>query len=228
MMTEQETVKIVTLIVMSYPASEKFRDENAVKAMVAVWSNIFRDDPFRLVELAVQKHVSINKWPPSIAEIRDIMVDVMHPEIIPPDLAWASVSDLMYANGQYDYGRCASTLPPLVQRAVEVIGWDNLYELHCEGARGGKPGLDRLAFMDQYKPAYEREREKASLPQSILASCEKAEKNLGEPRKVLEAAYRQRKEKEEFFDSLICRDVEMIESSTKPLLGGKHDENQTE
>lgn len=228
MMTEQETVKIVTLIVMSYPASEKFRDENAVKAMVAVWSNIFHDDPFRLVELAVQKHVSINKWPPSVAEIRDIMVDVMHPEIIPPDLAWAAVSDLMYANGRYDYGRSESILPPLVRRTVEVIGWDNLYELHCEGSRGGKPGLDRVAFMDQYKPAYEREREKASLPQSILAACEKAEHNLGEPRKALESAYQQRKEKEELYDSLIYRGFEAIGASEKPLLGGNTDDDQTE
>ena len=43
-MTEQETIKIVTLIVMSYPSSEKFKDETSLKGMVAVWKTIFKDN----------------------------------------------------------------------------------------------------------------------------------------------------------------------------------------
>ena len=85
-MTEHETIKVVTLIVMSYPSSEKFKDETSLKGMVAVWKTIFKDDNAQLVEMAVQKHISVNKWPPSIAEIREQMVNLTRPDIVPPDM----------------------------------------------------------------------------------------------------------------------------------------------
>ncbi len=223
-MTEQETVKIVTLIVMSYPATERFKDENTVKAMVAVWSNIFKDDQYKLVELAVQKHISVNKWPPNIAEIREIMADVMHPEIVPPDIAWAAVSDLMYAKGEYFYEEDIH-LPPLIKRTIEIIGYSNLYRLHCEGVRGGKSGLDRVAFMDQYKPAYERMREQAILPKAVSDACSKAEKALGEQTtRMLEAVKKQREEKDEFYHRRFLDNA--LDYGDKKLLGGSSDESK--
>lgn len=54
-MTEQETIKVVTLIVLSYPSNEKFKDETSLKGMVAVWKTIFKDDNAQLVEMAVTK-----------------------------------------------------------------------------------------------------------------------------------------------------------------------------
>jgi len=218
-MTEQETVKIITLIVMSYPASERFKDENIIKAMAAIWSNVFKDDKYRLVELAVRKHISVNKWPPSIAEIREIITDIMHPEIVPPDVAWAAVSDLMYAKGEF-VNQSYLSLPPLIKRTIEIIGWSNLYSLHCEGARGGKSGLDRVAFMDQYKPAYARMREQATLPVAVVEACHKAEIAYGEDTiRMLNAATQERIEKQSYYD----RNARFL--NTK-LLGGNSDDDK--
>ena len=110
-MTESETIKVVTIIVMSYPSSEKFKDETTLKGMVAVWKNIFKDDDAKLVEFAVQKHISVNKWPPSIAEIREQMVKLQRPDIIPPDVAWTAVSDLLYAESEFFSGNLYNILP---------------------------------------------------------------------------------------------------------------------
>ena len=60
-MTEQETIKVITLIVMSYPSNDKFKDEDNIKGMVAVWKTIFKDDDVRVVEMAVQKHNDGNR-----------------------------------------------------------------------------------------------------------------------------------------------------------------------
>ena len=219
-MTKQETVKVVTLIVMAYPAAEKLKDETTVTAMVEVWANIFKDDNPRLVELAVQKHIATNKWPPNIAEIRDQMVTLEHPEIIPPDVAWAAVSDLLYS---HPYGDVTCLLPPLVARCVETIGWDHLKEMH-RGVHGGyKPGMDRVTFIAQYTPMYEREREKAMLPKVIAEAVSKTEKILGgEAYRQIEAAHEKRIEQDELWDSLVNRDIKALRSGAeeKKLLGG--------
>ena len=47
---------------------------------------------------------------------------------------------------------------PLIARTVETIGWGNLWEMHRAYCVGGKPGMDRVAFMQQYTPMYEREK----------------------------------------------------------------------
>ena len=202
-MTESETIKVVTIIVMSYPSSEKFKDETTLKGMVAVWKNIFKDDDAKLVEFAVQKHISVNKWPPSIAEIREQMVKLQRPDIIPPDVAWTAVSDLLYAESEFFSGNLYNILPEQIARVVETIGWSRLYNLHCGSARGNPDGLDRVAFMDLYKPLYQREIEKAMLPPKMRETFEKKQKELGgENLQLIEDARKRRRDTEAHYNGL--------------------------
>lgn len=170
-MTKQEVVKIVTLIVMSYPASERFKDEATLQGMTSVWTQMFKDDNPRLVELAVQRHIATSKWPPSIAEIRHQMVTLQHPELIPPDQAWAAVSDRKATEREWGYTETANdALPPMIARTVQTIGWCNLWE---------KEEKAKQAFMELYCPAYERARERAMLPKALSDAVEKTERLLG-------------------------------------------------
>ena len=225
-MTEQETIRIVTLIVMSYPSSEKFKDETSLKGMVAAWKVFFADDNARLVELAVQKHINVNKWPPSVAEIREQMISILRPDIIPPDVAWSMVSDVLYAESEFGHFDLYKTFPEPIARVVETIGWSKLYSLHCNRYGRNADGMDRVAFMDLYKPAYEREREKAMLPEQIRQVCEKIQYEIGgETIKMIEAAQDKRREREEFYaDSFTRNYKKLIEHNEKKLLGGNSDE----
>ena len=201
-MTEQETIKCVTLIVMSYPASEIFKDENTVKAMVSVWKKLFKDDDPALVELAIQKHIATSKWPPNVAEIREQMVSIGRPDIISPDVAWGAVSDLLAVPYQNDL----SILPPLVRRCVETIGWSALKEMHRGVAGGSKPGMDRVTFIQQYTPMYERERERAMLPKALSEAAANIERSLGgEVHRQIEAAHQKRIEEEREWDKFSQR-----------------------
>lgn len=223
-MTEAETIKVVTIIVMSYPSSEKFKDETTLKGMVAVWKNIFKDDDAKLVEFAVQKHISVNKWPPSIAEIREQMVKLQRPDIIPPDVAWTAVSDLLSAESEFFHGDLYRIMPEPIARVVETIGWSRLYNLHCGSARGNPDGLDRVAFMDLYKPLYQREIEKAMLPPKMRETYEKKQKELGgENLRLIEDARKRRQEKEELLEMVGTRHM-MLKSNEQKLLGGNENE----
>ena len=202
-MTKADAAKLVAIVVTAYPNYDKFRDAAEVEATVNLWATMFHEDPGGIVGLAVRKHIATNKWPPSVAEIRELMLETQHPELIPPDQAWAAVSDLLYSVGEYNHGDLNSQLPPLIARAVEVIGWGNLWEMHCSYARGGKPGLDRVAFLDQYRPMYEREKVRAMTPPAITSGIGTALAALPDgSQKLLADREAGRREKEEEYRRL--------------------------
>ena len=177
-MTKADAARLVALVVTAYPNYDKFRDAEAVKTTTSLWAMMFADDDSGLVGLAVRKHMATSKWPPSVAEIREIMLEIQRPDLIAPDKAWLAVSDLLYAQGEYNHGDLHRQLPPLVARAVESIGWGNLYEMHRSYCRGGKPGMDRVAFIQQYEPMYEREKNRAMTPESINSTIDTAVASL--------------------------------------------------
>lgn len=224
-MNKQETIQIVTLIVGSYPAAGDLKKEETVKAMVVSWSAAFRDDDPQLVGIAVQKHIALNKWPPSVAEIRSQMVAISHPELVPPDVAWAAVSDILYANSGFS-DHPYSTLPPLIVRCIEAIGWHNLREMHRGVYGDSKPGMDRVMFLQQYTPMYERERDKAQLPETLAAQCEKFKQVFGgETARQIDAAHQARIEKEESWNRMSIGGTRRLHGShRKALPGGTSDD----
>ena len=162
-MTKSETVKIIAMLYMAYPAINKLSDE-AVEDMTNIWHSFFEDDSYNLVLTAVQVHISTNKWMPSIAEVREQMTRLLRPDLIPPDIAWQAVKNYLYT-------RTYISLPPMIAKVVETIGEWALKE--------SGDGYDKKMFMDLYVPAYEREKEKAMLPKPLRERIEKSDEALG-------------------------------------------------
>lgn len=174
-MTKADAARLVSILVAAYPNYDKFRDADAVAATVGLWASMFADDDGAIVALALNKHVATSKWPPSVAEIRELMLEIEYPNLVPPDRAWLAVSDLIFTAGEFNHGNLQQQLPPLVARAVEAIGWSTLWELHRGSATGtGTAGADRLAFMQQYGPMYERAKLRAMTPARLTAQIDAA------------------------------------------------------
>lgn len=205
-MTRQEAAGLVGIMIRAYPNSDKYTTKEAVNETVNLWATLFSDDDSAIVGLAVKKHIMTSKWPPSVAEIREIMADITHPDLIPPDQAWAAVADLLYAESEYSSSP-HRRLPPLIAQTVDAIGgWSTLYNLHCGHHRGNKDGMDRVAFMDLYRPAYERARADACCSTSLLGSITTIRQQLTTGGIAqLEAAKQRRKEQEDFYKELTMR-----------------------
>lgn len=203
-MTKADAARLVAIVVTAYPNYDKFRDEQAVTATVNLWASMFTADDGRIVALALNKHIATSKWPPSVAELREIMLEIQRPDLIPPDKAWAAVSDLLHTAGEYNHGDLQSQLPPLVARAVETIGWGNLWEMHRSYCVGGKPGMDRVAFVQQYGPMYEREKQRAMTPEGITAQIDSVAASLPDKgQRLLETREQDRREYDRRWDALV-------------------------
>lgn len=167
-MTEQETAEVLTFVVMSYPAADYLRDARTVRGMVEVWKTMFEEDKKDEVALAVKQHAAVKKWPPSIAEVRERLALMRHPELLPPDEAWRRVCYLLETESEYGDGPLLD-MPPLAAEVVSSIGWTKLYRLYA-GRGHAAEGADRAAFMELYKPAFDRAREQAMLPAAMKTS----------------------------------------------------------
>lgn len=224
-MTRSDAAKLMGIIVLAYPNYDKFKDEKQVKATVELWTSMFSEDDAEVVGLAVKKHIATSKWPPSVAELRELMLEMTAPDLIAPDQAWLAVSDFIKLHGEHSYGGEKTSLPPLVSRAVESIGYHNLYEMNCGSYRGSKPGMARTAFMNLYSQLYERERNRAMTPECVTQQIDKVAERLstGE-RAKLENIHQRRMEKEqrdyEFWYSAIEGNLLTTAEEQLQLTGG--------
>jgi hypothetical protein len=226
-LNKADAARLVAIVVTAYPNYDKFRDEQAVTATVNLWASMFATDDGRIVALALNKHIATSKWPPSVAELREIMLEIQRPDLIPPDKAWAAVSDLLHTVGEYNHGDLQHQLPPLVARAVETIGWGNLWEMHRSYCVGGKPGMDRVAFVQQYGPMYEREKQRAMTPEGITAQIDRASTALPDKgQKLLETREQDRREYDERMNRIWYRGLEQaLETAERPQLEAGEGDN---
>lgn len=177
-MKHEDTVKLIGLIVVAYPNFDRFKDEAHIRATVALWDMMFADDEKWLVTMAVEKHISTNKWPPSIAEIREIMADIKTPSLLMADEAWGMVKKLMDLHESL-YMPASHYLPEPIAEAVEAVGYDYLINMGRAATQGkGKEGLDRLAFIQSYEPRLRKAREKASLPEKLQDKLSRAHQHF--------------------------------------------------
>ena len=222
-MTKADAARLVALIVTAYPNFDKFKDEAAITATVNLWAVMFADDDSRVVSLAVKKHISTSKWPPSVAELRELMVEIQRPELIPPDEAWAAVSDVLSVHGAHCHAELDRLLPPLVARAVEVVGYSNLYELNRVPYGDSKPGMARLSFMQQYGAMYEREKARAMTPHEITEKIDAISRALPDKGQgMIEAREQDRIEHDEMYRSLSAgyTPSPRIRQTTRKMLEG--------
>lgn len=218
-MTKADAARLVAIVATAYPNFDKFKNDDSIKSTVSLWAMMFASDDGAVVGLAVQKHIATSKWPPSVAELREIMLEIQHPELIDPDKAWLAVSDLLYTEGQNNHGDLYKQLPPLVARAVESIGWGNLWEMHRSYCAGGKPGMDRVAFMQQYTPMFEREKQRAMTPEYINKQIDRAAASIPDnSRDLLEARETERRKQKDLFDMLSNNERMELGTSERPQL----------
>lgn len=190
---QKQAAKLVKIVVTAYPNSDKFPNGEAVANTVNLWANYFADDDWRIVALAVSQHVATNKWPPSIAEIRERIADLTRPDLAPPDEAWRLVSEWMHNTSEYG-DDSADIFPAIIAETIKACGgksglWALLRQQY---GYSGKAGLDKLTFMQLYEPRYQRERQRAMMPGSINDGIEMLHRHLNNPEYQKLEAGRQR------------------------------------
>ena len=68
-MTRQEALKILSILRAAFPNSYRNIDAETASATANIWATQFANIPYEVVSIAVNKIISVNTFPPSIAEV---------------------------------------------------------------------------------------------------------------------------------------------------------------
>lgn len=119
-MTTEDTTMILAVLKTAYPSSFARLSGQEARATVALWAEMFADEPGELVAAAVKAIIIENSgnFAPSIGEIKRRVQEMMQPEGMTAQEAWQMVSRAASQCSLQDPEPEFRKLPPAVQRAV--------------------------------------------------------------------------------------------------------------
>lgn len=145
-MTDVEFAKIALLMKEIYPKENLFPTDHSQET----WYQLLKDIPYQTINTALMKWSTVEKWSPSIAELRKMCYEVSAPSVLPWDEAWESV---LQAVRNYGFNRrveAMEKLNDLTRKAVAKVGWMQI--CHSE-----QIGIERASFREIYNAMANRQ-----------------------------------------------------------------------
>lgn len=134
-----------------------------------VWYEILKDIDYKIASLAIQKYMSTEKFPPTIADIRGKAKEVTTPptDELTGEEAWTLARKAVGMVSYYDYEtneRVFKELPRLVQKTL--VSADKLVEIGMMDSES-VGSVEKSHFLRNYRTVCEREKEDAQLPEGL-------------------------------------------------------------
>ena len=173
-MTEQETLKILTVLRAAYPMFYRGLKDGDAKAVVNLWQIQFAEDSYKDVSLAVHTLISTrtDTFPPVIGEVKEVLRSITHPEEIPSGDAWDMVMKCI-KRGTVHAVEDWAKLPADVRVAVSV---DEI-KRHAENEDFNE-GVEKALFLKRWAVLRDRRRTEQQMPPTLKAQIEARRKAL--------------------------------------------------
>lgn len=155
-MTKKEFAMFAMALKTYYPRENLLPNEQSME----LWFNQLQDIPYEVAETGLNKWVALNKWSPSIADIREMASELVNGELPDWGDAWEEVCKAIRCYGSYRALEALESLSPLARKATERMGFTNL-------CMSENPSADRANFRMIYENLAEREKKDAQLPTGL-------------------------------------------------------------
>ena len=153
--SEMDFMKIVATMKSIWPSESFLPDEYSIK----VWYKLLSDIPYTNLGTAVHMLAVRTKFPPSVAEIREM---VCQAQSVGEDWseAWGNVLKAIGRFGQYQEEEAMAVLSDKAAAVVRQLGWKSL----CQS---DNLVADRAHFQRAYETLQRREKDMAVLPATL-------------------------------------------------------------
>ena len=169
-MTREETVKIIRIMVDSYPNYKP----NDISETVDVWQMMLSEYTYEQISIALKAYIlsDTSGFAPSIGQLVSKMQTITKPQELNEMEAWALVSKAIRNSG-YNSVEEFAKLPPLVQKAVglpdQLMSW-SLDENFNEQVVSSN-------FMRCYRTELARNEELSKMPSEVKALIDSVSNN---------------------------------------------------
>lgn len=143
-----------------------------------LWYMELKDIPAELLTAALRKWVVTEKWPPSIAELRELCSEISEGKLPDWGDAWSEVSCAVRRYGYMRPEEAIESMSPATQAAVRRIGWTQICESENQDTL-------RAQFRQIFEIVSKREIEDRKLSQELKTEIERLQIDNGQALKVL-------------------------------------------
>ena len=144
-----------------------------------VWFSLLQDIDYRVAQAAIQKYMLTNKFPPTIADIRECATAIYTGETPLWSDGWEEVIMAIRRYGSYNEEKALENMSDITRQCVKRLGYQNL-------CRSEAIEVDRANFRMIYEQIANREHEKAKLPQGIQQLIASVQNKMIETKKESE------------------------------------------
>jgi len=152
----EEAIKLVGWAVSNFPTMQ----ERDMRPTAQLWYNMLSDIPYEIAEKALMKVLTTAKYFPTVAEIREAIVEIVEPKTMSAAEAWGEVEKKIRWYGYYRGAEALENMSPQVAKVVRYIGWREI-------CLSEEPAVIRAQFMKMYQQVAEREQKERLLPQGL-------------------------------------------------------------
>jgi len=159
-MTQKETAYLLSILRAAYPRFYFDVSPDDLKISVDTWAVMLSDTSLDVATVALQRLIATNKFPPTIAEMRESISAVIHPTMPDSGDAWGEVITAISHYGYYRQEEALASMREPVRLAVKRMGWREL----CMSENGM---ADRAHFLRIYEAMEKRTNEENLLPVTL-------------------------------------------------------------
>lgn len=169
-MTREETVKIIRIMVDSYPNYKP----NDISETVDVWQMMLEEYSYQEVSIALKAYILSDNsgFAPSVGQLVDKMQSVQQPQELNEMEAWSLVSKVIRNSG-YNSVEEFAKLPPIVQKAVGLPSQLRTWALD----ENYNEEVVSSNFIKCYRAELARERELQKMPKAVRDMIAKVNKD---------------------------------------------------
>lgn len=135
-----------------------------------IWYALLGDLDFRVLQVAIQKYMLTNKFPPTIADLREIATTICNGEAPDWGESWEKVLNAIRRFGSYRETEALESLDEMTRSIVRRLGFRNL----CMSENINQ---DRANFRMIYEQVSERARKENALPIALNNTIKLLNKN---------------------------------------------------
>jgi hypothetical protein len=164
-MEMQETLKLLTTIQASYPIhKDNWEDDQQIRLKAKMWHIHFQEFEFEEVFGALVKYVSTEKFPPTIADLKKIVVKNRNPQAFKTgESAWEEVILGIKKYGYYQQEKAFVGFDEQTKRLIKAIGWGTICQCSDD-----KIGIIKSNFVKMWDSVKQEEKEFELIPVEVL------------------------------------------------------------
>ena len=147
------------LIRSSYPKQAELLTKPEV---AEVWHTALSDFDYDMAKVAITKWIMTESWPPTIADIRQSVTEVISAEVMDWSEAWEIVNKAVRTIGPYEEEKAMSRFDDVTRETVERIRYMNLCEMESD-----ERDIMRAHFRDIYNQIANRHKIDAQMPMAL-------------------------------------------------------------